>query len=94
MKRAIKRPQHHRRWAIGLWVAAGFVAGVIIASVNIWPDFFKRFQWAASGGGGESAMWGEPLFYMVILGVPGGLVGAAIGLAMAFAHRRMTKREI
>lgn len=85
-------PSRHR--AIGLWVVAGFVAGAIIRCASIWPDFFERLQWASAGGGGESASWGEPLFYMVLLGIPAGLIGGAIGFVTAVTLRRFTKRGI
>lgn len=44
-----------------------------------------------NGGVGETAVWGEPLFYMAIIGIPVGLVGALI--AFAFAVRRRTQSK-
>lgn len=74
-----------------MFVVVGFFVGAVISSIGIWPEFFARLRWALSGGGGESSDWGEPLFYMAIYGIPTGLIGAAIGLAIAFAVRRFCK---
>ena len=72
------------------WMAAGFIAGAAIPCAYMWPEFQKRLQWASSGGDGESAVWGEPLFHMVVLGIPAGLLGGLIAGAIAFTIRRMT----
>jgi hypothetical protein len=79
----VLEPRRRLRFA-----AVGFGVGAIIPCVGIWPDFFARLRVAWSGGGGESSDWGEPLFYMAIQGIPAGLLGAAIGFAVAFAVRR------
>ena len=74
--------EQNGRWSIGSWVVAGFIAGAAIPCASIWPEFAKRLHWAWSGGGGESSDWGEPLFYMVIMGVPAGLIGGVAALAI------------
>jgi hypothetical protein len=53
-----------------LGFAIGFVFG---GGSTVW-EFFRRVRWSWSGGGGESADWGEPLFYMLLLGAPLGLL--------------------
>jgi hypothetical protein len=57
------------------------------------PDFFRRLHVALTGGVGQSAVWDEPLFYMAIMGIPAGLMGALIAFAIAFAVRRHTKSK-
>lgn len=74
-----------------LWSFGGFIIAASIASADILLDFFTRLHWAMNGGVGESAMWDEPLFYMAILGIPAGLMGALIAFAIAFAVRRRTQ---
>jgi len=60
----------------------GFVVGAAIPVVYMWPELAKRWRWAAGGGGGESAAWGEPLFYMFFLGLPAGIVGVIVAAAI------------
>jgi hypothetical protein len=74
-----------------LWSLGGFIIAASIACADILPDFFRRLKWAMNGGVGETAVWGEPLFYMAIMGIPAGLVGALIAFAIAFAVRRRTQ---
>jgi hypothetical protein len=59
----------------------GFVLGFIFGGGMVAGDFFRRLVWSWRGGGGESADWGEPLFYWLVLGVP---LGIGLGLG-AFA---------
>ena len=40
---------------------------------------FHRIVHSARGGRGESAAWGEPLFYIVLLAVPLATVGYFVG---------------
>jgi hypothetical protein len=60
--------------------------GILFALVSTfmlpgcWSDLFRRVLHAASGGGGESACWDEPLFYMMIYAVPGSLIGIVLGV--------------
>ncbi len=81
--------QKHNR-SIWLWSLGGFVIAALIGCAGILPDFFSRLHVAATGGVGESALWDEPLFYMVIIGIPAGLAGAAIALAIKFLLRRLS----
>lgn len=90
----MKATKQKGRWSIAWWVVAGFIAGAAIPCVCIWPEFYKRLQWARSGGDGESAVWGEPLFYMIILGAPAGLIGGVIALAIASTIRRRTNSKV
>lgn len=76
-----------------LWSLGGFIIAASIACADILPDFFRRLHWALTGGVGESAVWGEPLFYMAIIGIPAGLVGALIAYAIAFVVRRRTQSK-
>lgn len=84
--------QKHNR-SIWLWSLGGFVIAALMGCADILPDFFSRLHVAATGGVGESALWDEPLFYMVIIGIPAGLVGAAIAFAIAYVVRRLSKKN-
>ncbi|OYV03969.1 MAG: hypothetical protein CFE26_19375 [Verrucomicrobiales bacterium VVV1] len=86
-------PDRKRNRSFFLWSLAGFIIAATIPCADILPDFFRRLHWAMNGGVGESAMWDEPLFYMAILGIPAGLVGALIAFAIAFAVRRRTQSK-
>jgi uncharacterized protein (DUF2062 family) len=83
--------KHNR--SLFLWSLGGFIIAASIACADILPDFFRRLHWAWNGGVGESAVWGEPLFYMAILGIPAGLIGALIAFAIAFVVRRRTQSK-
>ncbi len=61
----------------------GFLIGLGIGGYSVFPDLMMRLRWSWSGGGGETADWGEPLFYLVIFGFPVGLVGAVVGVLLA-----------
>jgi hypothetical protein len=73
----------------------GFVLGVLIPWVwtGLLLEFAKRAMWAIRGGAGESAVWGEPLFYMVLFGVPGALIGAIVGFLVGAIIRRAVKHK-
>jgi len=58
---------------------AGAIAGFLIVAVPALPEFLDRCFWAASGGRGERASWGEPLFYLLAIGIPAALAGATAG---------------
>lgn len=57
----------------------GFLIVFLISTAQIWLEFFHRLVWAINGGSGEAAYWGEPLFYILLIGVPYGLGGALFG---------------
>jgi cytochrome bd-type quinol oxidase subunit 1 len=59
-------------------VGTGMV-GALLAAALMWPELHRRLEWKMSGGGGETGDWGEPLFLMLLLAVPGGLVGLFVG---------------
>ena len=86
-------PHRKQNRSLFLWSLGGFVIAASIACADILPDFFRRLHWALSGGVGETAVWGEPLFYMAIIGIPAGLVGALIAFVIAFAVRRRTQSK-
>ena len=90
----MKATEHNRLWRIVFWATVGFIAGAVIPCASIWPDFYKRLHWALSGGVGESSDWGEPLFYMLILGVPAGLIGGVIAFTIAATICRATKPKV
>jgi hypothetical protein len=67
-------PRVSRRWA--LWGAA-IGAGIPLPFLG--PELVRRLHHAALGGRGETALWGEPLFYLVVLALPLSAVGYAAG---------------
>ena len=60
----------------------GTASGFLVAVVECGPDLFKRLSWAAGGGRGETADWGEPLFYMIIFACIYGAIGATLGTVL------------
>jgi hypothetical protein len=64
------------RWPAVLGLALGALPGFVFPL----PDLLHRLDWAARGGGGETSHWGEPLFYQVVLMVPGAVVGLGVAL--------------
>lgn len=87
----MKVPDRKRNRSLFLWSLGGFIIAASISCVDILPDFFRRLHWAMNGGVGESAVWDEPLFYMAIVGIPAGLMGALIAFAIAFAVRKLAQ---
>jgi hypothetical protein len=81
------KASHHRPWVTASWVLAGTLSGAAFASAGILPDFLQRVRLAFQRGGGESADWGEPLFYLVVLGVPAGLIAGTITFALILFGR-------
>ena len=80
---------------VGCGLLLGALPGLVKAVVMRWPELSRRWSWAAGGGSGETADWGEPLFYMVIFasifGTVGAVVGAVVGAIMAWATRDKRK---
>jgi hypothetical protein len=66
------------KYAIGGGLLFGLVSTFMLPGG--WSDLFRRVLHATSGGRGESASWGEPLFYMMIYAVPRSLIGIVIGV--------------
>jgi hypothetical protein len=68
------------------WMARGVVAGIAVPTLWLAPEVVSRIAHAASGRGGGSALWDEPLFYMVMLSLPAGLAGLATGTVLGLGH--------
>lgn len=85
MKQNISHLFAHKKTSLFLWSLAGFLIAASIRCADMFPELFQRLHVASTGGGGESAVWDETLFYMGILGFPAGLLGALIALAVAVA---------
>ena len=62
---------------------AGLLLGLFGPTALFWVELIRRIAWAAGGGRGETADWGEPLFYIVLIGIPGGIAGVFIGVILA-----------
>jgi len=71
---------------LATWMVRGALAGMALPSLALAPEVVKRLAHWVSGGGGESAMWDEPLFYMVMLWIPTGGTGLVLGAAGALVH--------
>lgn len=87
--RPMNEPEDSRSLTFVSWVAVGAMIGVTEAGAPILPELYRRFAWAWSGGGGESSDWGEPLFYLVVMGAPGAVVGGLIAWGIAVVVGRL-----
>lgn len=77
MKNQTKSPKTTRgraRW--------GAIIGIGIPFLYLGPELVRRLLHAAQGGRGESAIWGEPLFYIVLLALPLAAIGYLVGRAL------------
>ena len=70
-------PRVSRPWA--LW---GAVIGASVPLPVLGPELVRRLLHVAHGGRGETASWGEPLFYIVVLALPLSAIGFAVGRAL------------
>jgi hypothetical protein len=68
------------------WARVGAVIGACVPLLLLGSELFHRLLHSARGGRGESAAWGEPLFYIVLLAVPLAGVGYLVG-------RRLKSRD-
>jgi len=84
---------HRGSRSIALWALAGFILGAAIASTPDLPELFRRLQVASTGGGGESADWGEPVVYMLIWCLQAGVFGALTAGVTAFLVQKRTSPE-
>jgi len=72
---------------------AGAAAGFLPIAWFMVPTFIDRWSWAAAGGQGERSTWGEPLFYLLVFGVPVALIGAAVGALVGRGIRVIRARR-
>jgi hypothetical protein len=72
----------------------GVLVGMGIPTLALTPELVSRIAHAVSGGSGEGAIWGEPLFYMVMLWLPAGLAGLAAGTVFGLGHRGWKRRAM
>jgi hypothetical protein len=61
-----------------------FIFGFIIVNINMIPEFFKSIFFALGGGVGERSYWGEPLFYILVFGIPVGLFCMLLALFVIY----------
>ena len=87
----VKPTQARNPWITASWVLAGTLAGAAYASTSAWPEFFRRLRLALGGARGDSSYWGEPLFYMAVMGAPAGFISGLITFALIVVIRRCTK---
>jgi hypothetical protein len=57
----------------------GAVIGACVPLLLLGSELFHRLVHSVRGGRGESAAWGEPMFYIVLLAVPLAAVGYFVG---------------
>ena len=68
---------------IGLpWATVGAAVGACFPLLLLGSELVHRLVHAAHGGRGESANWGEPLFYIVLLAAPLAAIGYFVGRAL------------
>jgi putative exporter of polyketide antibiotics len=77
---------------LATWMVRGLLAGVALPSLALAPEFVTRLVHSVSGGRGESAIWGEPLSYMVMLWIPSGVAGLVLGAVGALVHLGWKRR--
>jgi len=65
-----------------LGAASGILVAVVKFGPEMLPEMFRRLSWTAGGGMGETAGWGEPLFYLIVSACIYGGVGAILGTFM------------
>jgi len=68
------------------WARIGAVMGACVPLLLLGSELFHRLVHSVRGGRGESAAWGEPLFYIALLAVP--LAGVGY-----FVARRLESRD-
>jgi hypothetical protein len=61
------------------WARLGAGLGACIPLLLLGSELVHRLARSVQGGRGESADWGEPLFYIVLLAVPLAAVGYFVG---------------
>lgn len=90
-----KKSEKRAGWIDTRGAGVGFVVGVLIpwVGMGMLSDFIKRLVWMRGGGAGESAEWGEPLFFMVVYGLPAGLIGAIVGAGVGAIIRWAVTRK-
>lgn len=61
------------------WARLGAAVGACFPLLLLGSELFHRLVHSVQGGRGESAAWGEPLFYIVLLAVPLAAAGYFVG---------------
>lgn len=65
---------------VGLpWAWVGAAVGACFPLLLLGSELIHRLVQSAHGGRGESAAWGEPLFYIALLAVPLAAAGYFVG---------------
>ena len=64
------------------WAKVGLALGVVVPLLYLGPVLIRRLLHALHGGRGESAMWDEPLFYIVLMALPLAAIGYFVGRAI------------
>jgi hypothetical protein len=61
------------------WAQLGAVIGACIPLLFLGPELVRRLVHVAQGGRGETAAWGEPVFYIIVSALPLSAIGYAVG---------------
>ena len=77
-----RKPASYVVWGFLLGTVSGFLVAVVKFGPEMLPEMFRRLSWAAGGGMGETAVWGEPLFYLIVSACIYGAVGAVMGTVL------------
>ncbi len=67
---------------VGYGMIIGSLPGLAYAAFMCVPELIRRVSHVAGGGRGETAVWGEPCFYLVVMAFTYGGVGALAGAAL------------
>ena len=70
------------------WARAGLLVGVGLSVWWMGPELLYRLRHVLHGGQGETANWGEPLFFMIVSAIPLSAIGYAIGRAVDSFRQR------
>jgi len=81
------------RWTLWAGSVIGFLGGwMCFPGLAVFGELARRMLRAITGGRGQEAALGEPLFY-IILGVPIGLLGAIIGMSLVAVVRLVIRKS-
>jgi hypothetical protein len=68
----------------------GLAIGIAVPALLLGPELIRRLLWWKRGGAGEGAVWGEPLFHVMVLAAPPAVLGATAG---AIVDARQATRQ-
>ncbi len=82
-----------RRILIVLMGLLGFAIGFGLSTLSMWSELLRRIDHANAGGTGETADWGQPAFFMLVMGFLPGCGGGLLFAYVASILTRVTQSE-